>query len=276
MTIAPERPSTGHSPAPPYRTNWVLVTILLLIIGTLAAAIVWLVADDDGGGSDTAAGRISGSGTIIREDRPIGGFDSFALYSAGRIIVTEAAAPSLSVETDDNLLPYLKTEVSGGRLEITAEFDGLNYNLDPTDEILFRLAVTDLSEFDIYGAGRIEAGAITSGDLTLRVFGSGDVAIDELTGDRLRIEVPGHADLRIGGTVTEQTVSWLGAGAYDGTMLQSERADVTILGAATVSLWATESLDINITGAGTVEYYGTPRVDQRITGVGQVKSLGAK
>ena len=276
MTIAPERPSTGHSPPPPYRTNWALLTILLVIIGALVAALVWLVADDDAGGSTTVAERISGSGTIIQEDRPVGQFDSLALYSAGRIIITEAAAPSLSVETDDNLLSYIQTEVSGGRLEITAESDGRSYNLDPSDEILFRLAITDLSELEIFGAGRIEAAAVTSDDLALRVFGSGTVVIDELTGDRLRIEVPGHAELQIGGTVTQQTVSWMGAGDYDGTMLQSERVDVAILGAATMSLWATESLDVNITGAGTVEYYGAPRVDQRITGVGQVKSLGAK
>jgi hypothetical protein len=198
------------------------------------------------------------------------------LFSSGRIIITQGSDTSLSVETDDNLLSYIQTDVRGGTLEIKAERDGRSYNLDPSDEIIYRLGVADLSQIEVFGGGKVEVGALTLDALDVRVMGSADVTIEALTAERLDIEVPGSADLKLSGVVPEQAIRWMGAGTYDGTELQSETAEVDVLGAASVDLWVTESLDVTITGAGTVQYYGTPSVDQTVTGVGSVKSLGAK
>jgi hypothetical protein len=273
MTIAPERPPTESGPAPPYRTNWLLLTLLLGIIVALVIAVVWLALDDDEGDA-TSGERISGSGKVVLENRPIADFDSLALFSSGRIILTQGTAPSLSVETDDNLLPYIRTTVEGGALEITTERDGRSHNLDPTGEIVFRLGVTDLTDISLFGAGRIEAGTLTAERLDIQVLGSGDIAIEALTADVLDVSVPGHADLEFAGAATSQSISWMGAGTYDGSALQTESAEVDILGAATITVWATETLDITITGSGTVEYYGQPQLDQRITGAGDIRSLG--
>jgi hypothetical protein len=245
----------------------------LAIIAALVVAVGWLALDD--GDGDTVSGeRISGSGNIVLENRSVDEFDSLALYSSGRIILTQGTAPSLSVETDDNLMTYIQTTVEGGTLEITAEQDGRTYNLDPTGDIVFRVGVTDLTDISLFGAGRIEAGALTAEVLDIRVHGSGEIAIEALSADDLDISVPGHAEFEIAGRVTGQSISWMGAGTYDGSALQSEDAEVDILGAATITVWATEALDIAITGSGTVEYYGEPQVDQRITGAGNIRNLG--
>lgn len=274
MTIAPERPLEQEPPRPG-RTNWTLVVILLAIIAGLAAVIALLAMDDDDGPSASEE-RISGSGDVVVEDRPVGEFRGIALYSQGRIIVTQGSETSLNVEADDNLLGYIDTQVESGTLEIKAERDGRSYNLDPSDEIVYRIGVVDLTELAVFGLADVEAGALTVDDLELRVAGRADVAIDALTADRLDVEVPGSADLVIAGVVPDQRVDWIGAGTYDGTDLQSEQTTVSLIGAASVDLWVTESLDVSITGAGTVQYYGTPEVDQSVTGVGSVRSLGAK
>jgi len=274
MTIAPERP-LEHEPLPPPRTNWTLVIILMAIIVGLAVAIAVLVSNDDDE-PFFAGERISGSGNVVVEDRAIGDLDAVSLFSSGRIIITQGSDTSLSVETDDNLLAYIQTDVRAGTLEIKAEQNGRSYNLDPSDEIIYRLGVADLSQIEVFGGGKVEVGALTSDTLDVRVMGSADVTIDALTSDRLDIEVPGFASLNLSGVVPEQTIRWLGAGTYDGTELQSATAEVAMLGAASIDLWVTDSLDVTITGAGTVQYYGTPSVDQSVTGVGAVRSLGAK
>ena len=66
MTIAPERRSTESGPAPPSRTNWILLALLLVVIAALVIAVVWLALGDDDG--DTVSGeRISGSGNVVLE-----------------------------------------------------------------------------------------------------------------------------------------------------------------------------------------------------------------
>jgi hypothetical protein len=274
MTIAPERP-LEQEPLRPERTNWTFVVILMAIIVGLVAAISVLVLNDDD--EPSAAGeRISGSGNVVVEDRAVGNLDAVSLFSSGRIIITQGSDTSLSVETDDNLLSYIQTDVRGGTLEIKAERNGRSHNLDPTDEIIFRLGVADLSQIEVFGGGTVEVGALTSDALDVQVMGSADLTIDALAADRLDIVVPGSANLKLSGVVPKQTIRWMGAGTYDGTGLQSETAEVDLLGAASVDLWVTDSLDVTITGTGIVQYYGTPSVDQTITGVGSVLSLGAK
>jgi hypothetical protein len=275
MTIAPERP-LEQKPLRPERTNWTLVIILMAIIAGLVGAIAVLALNDDDNEPSTSGERISGSGTVVVEDRAVGDLDSVSLFSSGRIIITQGSDTSLSVEADDNLLAYIQTDVRGGTLEIEAERDGRSYNLDPSDEIIYRLGVADLSQIEVFGAGTVEVGPLTSDTLEVRVMGSADVTLDTLTADRLDIEVPGSADLKLSGVVPEQTIRWMGAGTYDATELESESAEVDMLGAASIDLWVTDSLDVTITGTGVVQYYGTPSVDQTVTGVGSVKSLGAK
>lgn len=274
MTIAPERP-LEQEPLPPARTNWTLVIILMAIILGLVVAIAVVVSGEDDRPS-TADGRIRGSGNVVVEDRAVGDLDAVALFSSGRIIISQGSDASLNVETDDNLLSYITTEVRDGTLEIKAEQGGRSYNLDPSDEVIYRLEVIDLSRIEVFGGGAVEVGALTSDTLDVRVMGAADITIAALTANQLDIDIPGSANLNLSGVVPDQTIRWMGAGAYNGTELQSETAEVDILGAATIDLWATESLDVTLTGAGTVRYHGTPFVDQTVTGVGSVKSLGAK
>lgn len=276
MTIAPERRSIEEGgPLPPDRTNWTLVVILVAIIVGLVVALIWVVLDDDDS-PFTDAERISGSGNVVLEDRAVGDFDAVSLFAAGRIIITQGSESSLSVETDDNLMSYIETEVRDGTLEIKAQREGRSYNLDPTGDVVLRVGVTDLNRVEIFGAGQLEAGTLIVDALELRVMGSADVTIDGLTADRFAVEIPGHADMDIGGAVPDQSIRWLGAGNYDGSDLRSENVDIDILGAASVDVWVTDVLDVTITGAGTVQYYGTPSVDQTVTGSGSIKSLGAK
>jgi hypothetical protein len=45
-------------------------------------------------------------------------FSNVSLSGSGQVILEQTANESLTVTTDDNLLPYIKTEVKGNRLEV--------------------------------------------------------------------------------------------------------------------------------------------------------------
>ncbi len=269
MAIPHERPSTQDHAPPPRPTN-------RLRLGFLIAVLIALLAGCDGDDGPGSSERIDGSGTVITETRSVSGFDGVTLMSAGRLMLTQGTEESLTIEADDNLMAYLKTQVSGGSLKISAEKDGASYNLDPSQEIVFRIGVIELSDLSVFGGGDIVMEALETDRLDLEVMGAADVEIGNLTANELSIEIPGAANLDLAGTVPVQDVNWLGAGDYDGGDLRSETVDISVLGAASIEVWVTDALDISLTGAGTVNYYGMPAVEQSVTGVGTVRSLGPK
>src|SRR5579885_2595681 len=61
--------------------------------------------------------RIKGDGVIKTESRPISEFSAVDI-SGGYEITWSSGKPSLSISTDENLLPLIRTEVSGGTLQI--------------------------------------------------------------------------------------------------------------------------------------------------------------
>ena len=129
---------------------------------------------------------VRGSGDIIVEDRKVSGFDKILIEGAGRIILTQGNSESLSVETDDNLVEYIKTEVNGDTLEIGFE-DNVVFSsgsgrtaLDPTGGFIFRISVIDLQAIKVSGAADIEAGKLKSDQLDITFSGAGKVLVDDL------------------------------------------------------------------------------------------------
>ena len=268
-----------QAPPEPYRPSssakWILAAVLVVVLAPLVIGLILLAADgsSDSPGSDN---EVVGSGNVITETRSVGGFEGVSLMSAGRILLTQGTEESFVVEADDNLMEYIKTEVEGDRLEITAEKDGEVYDLDPSEQIVYRIGVSDLTGISVFGAADVEMASLTTDRLDLDIMGAADVEIDGLSADELSITVPGFANLILSGTASTQDVGWMGAGDYDGGDLRSETVEIDLLGAATIEVWATDSLDLSITGAGTIKYYGDPAINQDITGSGTIRSLGAK
>lgn len=275
MTLTTDKPAPLEPHKPSRNAKWITAAVLFVVLAPLAVGLILMAADgsSDGSGSEN---EVVGSGTVVNETRPVAGFEGVSLMSAGRILLIQGSEESLLIEADDNLMAYIKTEVRGGSLRISAEKDGEFYDLDPSRQIVFRIGVIDLTDISVLGFADIDMDSLETDRLDLDIRGAADVEIENLTADEVRVSVPGYADIRLSGTVPGQDVSWMGAGDYDGGNLRSATVEVDLLGAATLELWATESLDLSIAGAGTIEYYGNPTLTQSITGLGTVRSLGTK
>ncbi len=222
------------------------------------------------------AGTIKGSGNVVTEERNVNDFDSVAMSGFGRVIVTQGDEESLTVETDDNLMQYIETRVSGGTLELGFTDDAERKILDPSDSIIFRLSVIDLTALDISGAAAIEIQKLEADRLDMVLSGAGDVRIDSLTATDLVVTVSGAGDVELTGQVETQEIALRGLGNYDASDLESQDATVRIGGAGSATVWAHDTLDIEIGGAGNVEYYGDPDVTQDISGAGSITSRGDK
>ncbi|MDJ0756456.1 MAG: head GIN domain-containing protein [Ardenticatenaceae bacterium] len=217
---------------------------------------------------------IRGSGNLVTESREVSDFNAVHLSGMGEVIITQSGEESLVIETDDNTLPYVTSEVRGQTLYLG--FDNSEFRMfDPT-LLVFTINVEELEGLGISGSGNIKMGELETDDLEVNLSGSGSVTVDSFTAETTVVNISGSGDVEMAGEADRQTVDVSGSGSYRAEDLRSETVNVEVNGSGNATVWATESIDINLGGSGSVSYYGNPAVNTSKSGSGVVKDLGPK
>lgn len=216
---------------------------------------------------------VRGSGVVITETREVSNFDRVQLESIGELTIIQGKQESLTIEAESNIVRRIKTDVRGGSLTIGFS-GGFLGDVIPTRPIRYELTMVDISGLKLSGAGRIYSASIVTRRLDLDVTGIGDVIIDSLETDDLDVELSGAGSIDLAGKTNDQEIDLSSVGIYSAGGLESARAQVSLSGAGTATLWVTEELNVDISGFGSVDYYGDPVVSLEISGLGRLIPLG--
>lgn len=222
--------------------------------------------------SACSSNTIEGSGNIISEARQVSGFDRVTLSGFGDVTIEQGDEESLTVSADDNIMPYVRTEVKNNTLILDFDDKGQNIRFNPTDGIKFSLMIKNLSRIDISGAGSVEVNELETERLLADLSGAGSLEIGSLTADELVVRHSGAGTVYVSGQVEGQEVIHSGIGSYDAADLMSQTAIIKVSGAGGATVWAVETLDVEISGPGNVIYYGSPRIIQDVSGGGKLIS----
>jgi hypothetical protein len=237
---------------------------------------------------------IEGSGHVTAETRQVSNFSQVELSGMGDLYVTQGETETLRIEAEDNLIPYITTEVHGDTLEIGFRSD-MPLNIWPTRPVKFYLTLKNVTGLQVRGSGNIYAERLAADQLQLAVSGSGNLAVEQLEVKTLTNTISGSGDLyvdglkadsvqttisgsgtcELAGETTGQSTRVSGSGDYLAFDLQSRAAALHVAGSGDVQAWVTEDLVINVVGSGDVAYYGTPKISPQIAGSGNVSGLGA-
>ena len=191
---------------------------------------------------------VHGSGNVVTESRSVSGFNSVKLKGTGQVLIDENGSESLTITADDNLMPYLTTEINGSQLVLGTKD---NTNLNPSKDIIYKLAVKDLNAIEMGGLGSVDAKGIHT--------------------EKLKVVLGGSGNISTSGTADEQEIMLAGEGNYHGKDLQSKAASISIMGNGDAVLNASQKLDANIMGSGSIKYIGDPVVTQHILGSGSIQ-----
>ena len=226
-------------------------------------------------GSDIVDGdRVRGSGAVITQTRTIGAFERIVLAGEGKAVFASGSDGQIEIETDDNLLAHIETDVSGNTLTIRTE---RGVDIDPTDGVVYRLSCPEINAVTLAGAGTIDLDACaTTARLKMDLAGAGTIVARSLDLSDLEASLPGAGSIRVDGRTDRVEVVLSGAGDFDGADLEAVDGDVESTGVGTTSLWVAEQLDIRLSGVGAIRYYGEPSVNETVTGVGTIEDLGPK
>ncbi len=217
--------------------------------------------------------RIHGSGEVISENREVHGFNAVNFSGSGDLSIQQGNIESLTIEADDNLLPFIRSDVENGKLVIGFRRGISIWN---SSRIRYTLMVKELNELDLSGSGKTHAGPLRSQDFKVVLSGSGEIRMDNLDAATLRAHISGSGKMEIPGKISREEIDISGSGRFYAPDLESQSADVSVSGSGDCTLRVFQNLSAHISGSGSVAYYGNPSVTRRISGSGHIRSLGAR
>jgi hypothetical protein len=248
---------------------WILLIVVVAAFSTMACICGGFSLPDR---LSLPIGIVRGSGQVVREEREIGNVSQVELQSFGRVHIELGERSSLHIEAEDNLLPYIQTEVREGRLAIKHKRGARLVNTEPMH---YYVTVRELDAITVTGAGSVEVSSVQTGRLAVKLTGAGNVQIASLQAETLDLTISGAGGLSIeGGEVREQDIVISGAGDYRARAMDSRECAVQLSGMGSAIVRVSERLEVTISGAGSVQYVGDPEVEQRVTGVGRVQRIG--
>lgn len=190
--------------------------------------------------------QVSGSGNRQKQQRDVGPYTSILTDGAFHIEVIAQTSPSLEIETDDNILPLVGTEVSGNVLHIKSKS---SYSV--SQPVVIRIGVSDLEGVTSNGAGKI--------------------SVTGLKNEKFSIESNGAPYITIAGNTQLVDINANGAGTIDTNKLRAARAVVDSKGVSKIDVYAADQLDVTVSGPSTVFYAGNPVVNKTVNGPGSVQ-----
>ncbi len=189
---------------------------------------------------------IRGNGQIKTEERPIAAFVNVDGSGAFEI-EWQNGSPAVRITTDENLLRYVETNVSGDTLHLRTR-----EHVWPTHGIKVVISSPTLAGGKMRGAIKL--------------------TVKQLSGPIFALEAKGASQVSLDGSVDRLLVDMTGASQLAAAGLQAKTAEISTTGAGDAEVAVTDTLKVVITGAGKVTYSGNPpTIKKQITGAGSIR-----
>lgn len=255
--------------------------------------------------------RIRPSGNVVTEDRTAAEFTSVSVGSGLRLHIEIADEPFLQVKADDNIIQYIRTEISGGKLTVrvtdhiwfsgsptldvyartphvvSAEAGGaaqiivdgtiagndFDISLGGASKMTGKLALDGMLKADLGGASSLDA-TVSCGDAKITLGGASRIrGTYSLEGD-FRGDLGGASNADISGSCVEMQLKVGGASHFSGSGFRSAIADIDVGGASRVEVYASDELRVEAGGASRVTYFGNPEITKLESGGGSTIKKG--
>ncbi len=213
---------------------------------------------------------ISGNGNVREENRNVPEFNTVRSSGSIDVEIKMGDAYSVLVENDENLLPYVITNVDNGVLSIRYKD---NYSIN-NDHAKVTVTAPSLNKIITSGSGNIEAiGTIkNASNIDFSLSGSGDVEAD-VDAPSIKVSGSGSGNLKLSGRTKDFDCKMSGSGDVNCPNLKSENANIKISGSGNARVFASVSITGRSSGSGDIRYSGNPQTtDVHASGSGSIEA----
>ena len=200
---------------------------------------------------------ISGNGNIRSEKRNTGDFRSVKTSGSIDVEINSGDTYAVTVEDDDNLLPYIVTEVNNdGTLNIHYK----NNTSISNDHAKVYVTAPSLDKVIVSGSADVDIRDVlkNSQKIEMSISGSGNIK-GALDAPAVSVDINGSGDVTLKGRTKDFDGNISGSGDINCGALQSENAMVKISGSGNVHVFASVHLKASTFGSGDIYYGGNPQ-----------------
>jgi hypothetical protein len=223
--------------------------------------------------------QTKGNGVVTSEERTLLPFKKIVVNSPINLELSESHDElNLEISAEENLLPKIKTTISGDTLYI--EYEKINIlglpTINPTKEVKIHLHYENLENIVLEKGSKLSnEGKIRVDKLNLNIKGDATANLDIFTNEfNITIGSTSKQQITVKGSAKVQNINLNGDFMYSAKELESKEVRVDISGNAIAEIRSDESLDIKINGAGKVNYLGSPKkLNQQINGEGSINQI---
>ena len=194
----------------------------------------------------------SGNSNVITQDRQLPVFNSIDAGGSVNVFIQKGEPQAVKIETDDNLIDKVTTEVSNNVLTIGSKM------IKNATKLNVYVTTGELKFLHSHGAANVTGQSLFEADeFILEANGASSVKLD-IDVSFLKSTVSGAADVTLSGRAATHKIHVSGAGSLKSKGLVTDDAEYLVEGAGDAFLNVTKNLSGETKGAGDVRFIGDP------------------
>jgi len=209
---------------------------------------------------------VKGNGKIVTDERQLSDFNKIDLSGAFYIVLNKGEVNQVKIETDENILKYVKSEVEKNTLKLF-----LDKTVTKPTKLNVTITYKELVSLESSGASKITGNSeISCEQFSLKTTGASDIKLT-FSVKELNTNSSGAGCLNLSGFADKQNIDLSGAATYNAFELLSNFAKTDLSGACTAKINVKNEINGELSGACSIQYKGNiPVKNVSITGVGSI------
>ena len=208
-----------------------------------------------------------GNGNIETEAIDLKNFDKISIGGNYDVTLIQGENTRVVIETDENLLRYINTELFDKTLNINNV-----HHLKGSKGIKVEIYYNSINKIYSTGASKIvNEGLFVADELMINLSGAGAIEL-EIETTRVKVNLTGAGVITLSGETDFQETHISGAGGLSAAELISKECSINLSGLGGAQVHAADKLEATITGVGGIIYSGNPNlIERQVTGFGKIK-----
>ncbi|PCH76012.1 MAG: DUF2807 domain-containing protein [Flavobacteriaceae bacterium] len=212
--------------------------------------------------------KITGNKQEIKTTRNTPEYDGIVVLGSFDVKLVKGTEGNLTIHIEENLAPYLITEVSKGKLTIRWK---KGIHIRTKKHVLIEVPIQSIAALSLIGSGNIYTDeTIKEETFKISISGSGDIMLT-LDTDLTKSSIAGSGNIKLKGISKKLKCAVSGSGGFYGKDFKCKNVHVSIAGSGDAAVFASDKLSASIAGSGDISYYGNPTTeDINVSGSGKV------
>lgn len=212
--------------------------------------------------------KIKGNGKVITTTRTTSEYDAIGVGGSFDVILIKGNEGNITIEGEENIVPYVETEVQGNTLKIRYK---KNTTIKTTKKLTVTVTYQNVDAISLGGSGNITCkGTLKTDELKTSLGGSGNITL-AVDANEVTANIGGSGNIKLAGTSNNFTCSIAGSGSIKAYDLKIENLSATIAGSGSIRTTVNSKIKAKVVGSGSIYYKGNPtNIDTKSVGSGDI------